>query len=106
LTAAWTAILVAAIGCYGLKLAGVSLPDSVLNHRHVQRSAGLLPVAMLAALAVTDLFDANGRYVTDWPALAGVGSGAVALRLRQSLVVVFLVAIVVAATVRAAIKAS
>ena len=53
-------MLAASLGCYGLKLAGVSLPASVLNHPRVQRTAGLLPVAMLTALVVTDLFDANG----------------------------------------------
>jgi branched-subunit amino acid transport protein len=79
----------------------VSLPDSVLGHPRVQRTASLLPVAMLTALVVTDLFDSNGRYHGDWDALAGVGAGAVALRLRASLVVVFAVAIAVTAGVRA-----
>ena len=101
MTTLWAAILVAAVGCYGLKLAGVSLPDSVLGNPHVQRVASLLPVAMLTALVVTDLFDAAGRYSADLPALAGVGAGAVALRLRGSLAVVLLVAIAVAAAVRA-----
>ena len=71
----WASVLVASLGCYGLKLAGVSLPESVLNHPRVQRTAGLLPVAMLTALVVTDLFDANGRYTADWPTLAGIGAG-------------------------------
>jgi len=102
MTTLWAAILVASIGCYALKLAGVSLSDALLNHPRVQHVAGLLPVAMLAALVVTDLFGSNGRYGADWPALAGVGSGAVALRLRRSLVTVFLIAIAVTAAVRAA----
>jgi branched-subunit amino acid transport protein len=101
MTTAWVTILVASCGCYGLKLAGVSLPESVLNHPRVQRTAGLLPVAMLSALVVTDLFDANGRYTADWCALAGVGAGAVALRFGRSLVVVFGVAIAVTAALRA-----
>jgi branched-subunit amino acid transport protein len=101
-SATWTAILVASVGCYGLKLAGVSLPDSLLNHDRVQRIAGLLPVAMLTALVITDLFDTNGHYSTDLPALAGLGAAAVALRLRQSLAVVFLAAVAVTAVIRAA----
>lgn len=101
MSAAWVAILVASLGCYGLKLAGVSLSDSLLNHRRVQQTAGLLPVAMLTALVVTDLFGANGHYSADWPALAGVASAAAALRLRRSLVTVFLIAIAVTAAVRA-----
>jgi branched-subunit amino acid transport protein len=97
----WATVLLASFGCYGLKLAGVSLPQSVLNHPRVQQTAGLLPVAMLTALVVTDLFGANGRYSADWYAMAGVGAGAVALRLRQSLVVVFLVAVAATAALRA-----
>ena len=69
----WATVLAASLGCYGLKLAGVSLPESVLSHPRAQRTAGLLPVAMLTALVATDLFDANGHYTADWPTLAGSG---------------------------------
>jgi branched-subunit amino acid transport protein len=96
----WATVTVASLGCYGLKLAGVSLPESVLNHPRVQRTAGLLPIAMLTALVVTDLFDANGRYAADWHTLAGVGAGAIALRLGRSPAVVFLVAIATTAVTR------
>lgn len=100
MTTLWATILAASLGCYGLKLAGVSLPATVLGHPRVQRVAGLLPVAMLSALVATDLFDTNGHYAADWHALAGVGVGAIALRLGQSLVFVFLVAIVSTAALR------
>ena len=98
----WATILIASLSCYGLKLAGVSLPESVLNHPRVQRTAGLLPVAMLTALVVTDLFDANGRYTADWPMLAGIGAGAIALRFGRSAIVVFLLAIATTALARLA----
>jgi branched-subunit amino acid transport protein len=101
MTSVWVAVVVASLGCYALKLAGVSLPESVLNHPRVQRSAGLLPVAMLSALVVTDLFDTNGHYSADWRMVTGVGAGAVALWRGRSLVVVFLVAIAVTAALRA-----
>ena len=100
MTTVWATVLVASLGCYGLKFAGVSLPESVLNHPRVQRTAGLLPVAMLTALVVTDLFDANGRYTADWPTLAGIGAGAIALRFGRSPVVVFLLAIATTAVTR------
>jgi branched chain amino acid efflux pump len=100
MTTIWVALLAAALGCYGLKLAGLSLPASVLNHPRVQRTAGLLPVAMLTALVVTDLFDANRRYSADWHTLAGVAAGAIALRAGRSLVVVFFLAIATAAALR------
>jgi branched-subunit amino acid transport protein len=96
----WATILIASLGCYGLKLAGVSLPESVLNHPKVQQTAALLPVTMLTALVVTDLFDANRRYTTDWPTLAGIGAGAIALRFGRSPVVVFLLAITTTAIMR------
>jgi branched-subunit amino acid transport protein len=96
----WTTILAASAGCYGLKLAGVSLPASLLNHPRVQRTARLLPVAMLTALVVTDLFEANRRYSADWHVLVGVGVGAVALRLGRSLVVVFILAVASTAALR------
>jgi branched-subunit amino acid transport protein len=96
----WVTILAASLGCYGLKLAGVSLPASVLNHPRVQRAAGLLPVAMLSALVATALFDADGRYAADWDRLFGVGVAAVALVLGRSLVVVFGLAIATTAVLR------
>jgi len=100
MTTLWITIMAASLGCYGLKLAGVSLPASLLSHPRVQRTAGLLPVAMLTGLVVTDLFDTNRRYSADWHTLVGVGAGAIALRLGRSLIVVFLVAIVSTALLR------
>lgn len=100
MTTLWGTIVAASLGCYGLKLAGLSLPESLLNHPRVQRTSGLLPVAMLAALVVTDLFDAGGRYTADWRTLAGVGAGVIALRLGGSLIVVFLLAIATTAALR------
>jgi branched-subunit amino acid transport protein len=97
----WATIVAASVGCYGLKLAGVSLPESLLSHPGVQRIARLLPIAMLSALVVTDLFDSNRHYGASWHTLAGVGAGAAALRRGRSLPVVFLIAIAVTAVLRA-----
>jgi branched-subunit amino acid transport protein len=99
-TALWVAVVVAAVGSYLLKLAGVSLPESVLNTPVVQRVAGYLPVAMLSALVAVQLFDGGGRYTVDWRTLAGVAAGVIALLLRRGLLVVFLVAIAVTALLR------
>jgi branched-subunit amino acid transport protein len=101
MTTLWITVLVASIGCYGLKLAGVSLPASVLSHPRVQRIAGLLPVAMLSALIVIDLFDTNRHYSADWHTLAGVGAGGIALWRGRSLIVVFVTAIATTAVLRA-----
>jgi branched-subunit amino acid transport protein len=100
MTALWVSVIVAAVGCYLLKLAGMSLPESILNHPKVQRVAQLLPIAMLSALVAVELFDGGGHYVLDWRILAGVGAGVVALLLRRGFLVVFLVAIAVTALLR------
>ncbi len=96
----WATIVLASLGCYGLKLVGVSLPESVLGHPRVQRIASLLPVAMLSALIATDLFDADRHYHADWRTLIGVAAGAVALWRGRSLLQVFLLAVVITALLR------
>ena len=96
----WATTLAASLGCYGLKLAGVSLPESLLGHPRVQRIAALLPVAMLSALIVTNLFDVNRHYSADWRTLAGVMAGALALWRGRSLIVVFVAAILTTAVLR------
>jgi branched-subunit amino acid transport protein len=102
MTALWVGLLVAALGSYLLKLAGLSLPESVLNRPRVQRIAAFLPVAMLSALVAVQLFDGGQRYALDWRTLAGVAAGVVALLLKRGFLVVFLVAIVVTALLRLA----
>lgn len=100
MTPLWVAVVVGSIGSYLLKLAGVSLPESVLNHPRVQRIAGFLPVAMLSALVAVDLFTERSHYVFDWRVLAGFATGVVALVLRRGLLVVFAVAIATTALLR------
>jgi hypothetical protein len=46
----WIAILAGCLGVYLFKLAGLSVPDSVLTRPKVQRIAALLPIVLLAAL--------------------------------------------------------
>ena len=52
----WLAVIGAGIGCYLLKLAGLSVPPRVLEHRVVARVADLIPVALLAALVAVQVF--------------------------------------------------
>jgi branched-subunit amino acid transport protein len=99
-TALWVGVIVAAVGCYLLKLTGVSLPESVLNTPSVQKVAGYLPIAMLSALVAVELFDGGGTYAVDWRVLAGVAAGVVTLLLKRGLLVVFVVAIAVTALLR------
>lgn len=96
----WAAVLVTSLGCYLLKLAGLSVPRHWLEGPAVQRVAALLPVALLAALAAVQTVTDGARLVVD-ARLAGVAAGAVALALRAPFIVVVVVAAGAAAGVRA-----
>lgn len=96
----WTAVLLASAGCYLLKLVGLSVPQRVLDHPVVRRTAALLPIALLAALVVVQTFAQGQRVVVDARA-AGLAAGVVALLLRAPFLVVIAVAAAVAALVRA-----
>ncbi|KWX00731.1 branched-chain amino acid transporter AzlD [Carbonactinospora thermoautotrophica] len=96
----WTAVLLASAGCYLLKLAGLSVPQRVLDHPGVRRTAALLPIALLAALVVVQTFAQGQRVVVD-ARVAGLAAGVVALLLRAPFLVVIAVAAGVAALVRA-----
>lgn len=95
----WTAILVAGVGCYLLKLAGLSVPPRVLEHPKVERIADLLPVALLAALIAVQVF-ADGTSLTVDARVLGLGAAAVALMLRAPFLIVVIVAAAVAAAAR------
>lgn len=95
----WLAILVAALGCYALKLAGLSLPERVLHHPLVERIADLIPVALLAALVAVQVW-ASGPSLTIDARSAGLAFAFVALLLRAPFLVVVIGAALVAALVR------
>jgi branched-subunit amino acid transport protein len=95
----WAAVLLTAAGCYLLKLLGLSVPASVLEHPVAHRVADLLPVALLAALVAVQVL-ADGAALTLDARLVGLGAALVALLLRAPFIVVVLVAAVAAALVR------
>ncbi len=95
----WAAILLAGVGCYVLKLAGLSLPQRVLSHPTVERVADLIPVALLAALVAVQAFSAGTDLTLDARVL-GLGFAVVALLLRMPFLVVVVGASVVAALAR------
>ncbi|MER6619637.1 MULTISPECIES: AzlD domain-containing protein [unclassified Streptomyces] len=96
----WIAIVVTAVGCYAVKLAGLLVPAGVLERPLVRRLAALLPVALLAALTAQQTFSDGQALVVDARA-AGVAAAAVALVLRAPFLVVVGAAVVVTAGVRA-----
>jgi hypothetical protein len=96
----WAAIVVSAMGCYLLKLAGLSVPARWLEAPVVQRIAALLPIALLAALAAVQALATGTHLVLD-ARLAGVAAAIVALLLRAPFLVVVGAAAAAAAGVRA-----
>ncbi len=95
----WAGLLAACAACYGLKLAGLSLPQRWLEARRVQHAVLLIPVALLAALVATQTFSTGQRLVLDVrvPALAVAG---LAVLLRAPFLVVVAVAAATAALLR------
>jgi branched-subunit amino acid transport protein len=97
----WIAVLATGLGCYGLKLAGLVVPQRVLADPRVRRFSELVPVALLTALVAVQAL-AHGRSLQlDGPRLAGLAAAVVALLARAPFLVVLLVAAVVTAGLRA-----
>lgn len=96
----WAAILALAAGTYAMKAAGPALLGGRRLPPRLERVAGLLPVAMFAALVVVETFSEGGELTLDARA-AGVGAAAVAAWRGAPFLVVVGVAMAVAAAVRA-----
>ena len=99
----WGAILGCAAGCYLLKLAGMSVPDRVLAHPVLRRTADLLPVVLMAALVAVQTFSTSGSDASGLRVdarLGGLAVAAVALVLRAPFIVVVVLAAVTAALLR------
>jgi branched-subunit amino acid transport protein len=95
----WAAVLAGSIGCYLLKLAGLSVPPRVLESRTVQRIAAALPVALLSALIVIQTFTTGHRLTLDARA-GGLAAALIAVLLRAPFLVVVGVAAATAALIR------
>jgi len=87
----WAAILSASAGCYLFKLAGLSVPASVLARPAVQRIAALLPVVLLAALIAVQTFGSGRTLVID-ARLAGVAVAGVAAWRRAPFLLILVLA--------------
>ncbi len=95
----WLAIGAGTLACYLFKLAGLSLPERLLDRPRVRRTAALLPVVLLAALTAIQTLSTGSRLTVD-ARLAGVAAGAVALLLRAPFLIVVAVAAGTAALIR------
>lgn len=94
------AILLTCLGCYLLKLAGLSVPDRWLAAERVRAVAILLPITLLAGLTAVQVL-AAGESIHPDARLAGFAAAFVCLKLKAPFIVVVLVAAAVAAGLRA-----
>src|SRR6478752_3636018 len=89
----WVGVLVGCVGCYLLKLAGVSVPESVLQRPRVHRVSALLPIVLLAALVAVQTFSTGSALVLDARAAGLAVAGIAVWRRWPFLVVVGLAAL-------------
>jgi uncharacterized membrane protein len=95
----WAGVLVASAACYLLKLAGLSIPPRWLEDARIQRTVPLIPVALLAALVVTQTFSIGQHLVLDARA-AALGVALIAVILRAPFLVVVAAGAATAALLR------
>jgi uncharacterized membrane protein len=95
----WAPLLVACFACYLLKLAGLSMPQRLLQDPRIQRTVPLLPVALLAGLIAVNTFSRGMQLALDARAAALAVAG-VAVLLRAPFLVVVVAAAATAALVR------
>jgi hypothetical protein len=99
-TALWVTVGVASALCFGLKLAGWALPSSWLAHPRLAPIAGLVTVALLSGLFAVQTFAQGTALVVD-ARLPAVVVAAIALWRRVPFIVVVILAAAVAAALRA-----
>jgi branched-subunit amino acid transport protein len=90
-TALWVTVVAASLGCYLLKLAGMSVPASWVEHPWVTRVVDFVPAALLGALVAVQAATTDGALAVDGR-LAGLAVAALALALRAPFIVVLLLA--------------
>jgi uncharacterized membrane protein len=99
MSATWWAVIAATLGCYLTKLAGLSVPESVLDRPVVKAVSDALPIALLMALVAVQTFAVGQHLVLD-ARVVGLAAAVVALLLRAPFLVVVVVAAVTAAAFR------
>lgn len=99
-TVLWVCVLAACVLGYVTKFVGYLVPESLVDGRRRSKVIGLLPVALLAGLVVTQTAGGDDGIVID-ARLAAVALAVVLLWLRANFVVVVFAAAALAAGLRA-----
>ena len=89
--ALWAVVLIGSLGCYLLKLAGLSVPAAWVERPWVTRVVEFVPAALLAALVAVQAATSGSHLVVDGR-LVGLTVAAVALALRAPFIVVLVLA--------------
>ncbi|MCZ2824165.1 MULTISPECIES: AzlD domain-containing protein [unclassified Modestobacter] len=87
----WAVVLAGSLGCYLLKLAGLSVPAAWVERPWVTRVVEFVPAALLAALVAVQAATSGPDLVVDGR-LVGLAVAAVALALRAPFIVVLVLA--------------
>jgi branched-subunit amino acid transport protein len=95
----WIGIIIASALVYSWKLLGFLVPNSVLNNPVVSRVAGLLTVALLAALLGVQGLTGSGQIELD-ARIPAIGVAAVLLYFKAPFIVMVAAAALVAALLR------
>jgi branched-subunit amino acid transport protein len=90
-TALWAAVIAGSLGCYLLKLAGLSVPAAWVEQPWVARIVDFVPAALLAALVAVQAMTSGNEIVVDGR-LVGLAVAALALALRAPFIVVLVLA--------------
>ena len=90
-TVLWAAVIAGSVGCYVLKLAGLSVPAAWVEQPWVARIVDFVPAALLAALVAVQAVASGNDLVLDGR-LVGLAVAALALALRAPFIVVLVLA--------------
>jgi uncharacterized membrane protein len=99
-TGLWATVVVGSLGCYLLKLAGLSVPAAWVEQPWVARVVDFVPAALLAALVAVQAVASGNDLVLDGR-LVGLAVAALALALRAPFIVVLVLAGAAGALVQA-----
>jgi branched-subunit amino acid transport protein len=90
-TALWATVIIGSLGCYLLKLAGLSVPAAWVEQPWVARVVDFVPAALLAALVAVQAMASGNDLALDGR-LVGLAVAAIALALRAPFIVVLVLA--------------
>jgi branched-subunit amino acid transport protein len=87
----WAVVLAGGLGCYLLKLLGLSVPAAWVQRPWVERVVEFVPAALLGALVAVQAATSGSRVVLDGR-LVALAVAAVAFALRAPFIVVLVLA--------------